>query len=139
MTIYQATKKDGSPEWIYTDGVAIKQRFPTYEAAQAASEAAMTTGDRPTAAQEWEQQLRLLIGGARGVITQAQGLSLLAMTNDIEQTIAGTENGQVLEGTTITKEDAALRAQLFGELTTWLNEPATGTEIPRLAILFKRF
>jgi len=138
MPIYQATKEDGTPEWVFNDGIA-KQRFPTYEAAQAASEVAMTTGDRPSAAQEWEQQLRLLIGGVRGNITQAQALSLLAQTNDIEQLITDTPDGEYLPGTTIRKEDAALRSAVFREFMAWVNQTSEGSPYSRLAILFKRF
>lgn len=135
--IYQATKEDGTPEWVYFDGQS-KQRFATEgEARTAELEARMS--ERPTAAQEWETQLRLLIDTSRGLITQAQALSLLAQTNDITQVIGTTADGAVLEGTTITKEDAFLRAQLFGELQTWLNEHSTGSELTRLAILFRRF
>lgn len=135
--IYQTTKENGDPEWVYHDGER-KQRFATEAEAQAAEQEGRMN-ERPTAAQEWETQLRLLIDTSRGLITQAQALSLLAQTNDITQVIEGTADEALLEGTTIKKEDAALRAQLFGELQTWLSEPSQGTEIPRLAILFRRF
>ena len=69
----------------------------------------------------------------------AQALSLLAQTNDIAQIIADTPEGEMLPGTTITQEDAALRAQLLGEFMAWANQTSEGAPMSRLAIFFRRF
>jgi hypothetical protein len=125
---YQTT--DGY--WIAFDGVA-KRRFDTFK------EAVMS--ERPTAAQEWEAALRAIIGQARELITAAQGVSLLAQTNGIAEIIADTPAGELLPGTTITREDAALRAAAFADMIAWLGEDASGAPegVTRLAVIFRRF
>lgn len=129
MEIYQSV--DG--KWVVRSRTT-KHILNTYEEAIAMS--------NQTAIQEWEGSLRNLIGASRGLITEAQSLSLLAQTNDVEQIIAAAEApGDLLPGTTITKADAAVRAQMFADMMTWLaqpvnNEPSAPT---RLAVIFRRF
>lgn len=130
--IYAATTDDGTEVWIVNDG-QTKRRFGTREEAMMATQT-------PVAA-EWEAELRADVEQARALILRVQGLSLLAQTNDISSVIAATEAGQVLAGTSITKEDAERVATLFADLEAWLQEPVSGEgqQPPRLAVLFRRF
>jgi hypothetical protein len=132
-TLYQSYNNTGDPVWIVAtaDGKTI---YATEQAARTALQE-LIMAERLTAAQEWEADLRDLISTARTLITQANALSILAQTNDITGTITGTADGALLAGTTITKEDAALRAALFAEMQTWLLD---GTP-SRLALVFRRF
>lgn len=95
----------------------------------------------PSAAQEWETYLRAIIQQARGLVTEAQSLSLLAQTNEIETIIATTPDGDYLPDTSIRKEDAALRAAAFQDMLSWLQGQATGAPegVTRLQVIFKRF
>lgn len=124
-TIYQAA--DG--QWIAFNG-QTKQYFATEREARMAN--------RPSAAQEWESALREIIGSSRTLISAAQELSLLASTNDISGTIASTPDGELLDGTTITKADAADRAALFEEMMTWLQQPGPNG-LPRIVTIYRRF
>lgn len=96
---------------------------------------------RQTPAQEWESELRRVIDLARQLVQAAGGLSLIAQSNDIEQLIMGTPDGEPLADTTIRKEDALLRAQLFGDLSVFLAEPVGNQPgaPTRQTTLFRRF
>jgi hypothetical protein len=133
MSYYQARNNNGDPVWIVATDTG-KTTYPTEQAAQTALQE-LVMAERLTAAQEWESDLRDLIGTARTLITQANALSILAQTNDITGVIVGTADGALLAGTTITKEDAAARAALFAEMQTWLLD---GTP-SRLGLVFRRF
>ena len=127
MDIYQSS--DGT--WIVSDGTT-KQHFNSYR------EAVMSA--RPTAAQEWETAMRAVVDQARQLIRDAQDVSLLAQTNSISEVISNTPPGELLPGTTVTREDAQIRAVAFADMLAWLDEPATGApELSRLAVIFRRF
>lgn len=114
---------------VWRNGVRYEYASPQ-EAAQAG---------RPTAAQEWEADLRSIVAQTQAAITAAITLTMTGEMNEIGALIVATAAGELLPGTTITKEAAYARAATFKELLVWLEGQVAGTGMTRKQVIFRKF
>lgn len=121
------------------DGRWALQRFDgTVTSYPTEQEARMA--EREPAIAIWERGLRDLIQAkGREIMQAAMALGVYADDNDIDTLIATTAAGALIEGSTITKEDAAGRKALLDDLLIWLNANATGQDVTRRKLINGEF